>query len=396
MQDMLCTAVAGAGVLSNQVWVHEDAGWGVGDWLQLESRSTTQLARVDGFTAADSGKEEVCISRLLALTLGVVVDETVRARRLCEQGEVLPAADSVTFLAPFDLLDVGCELRAVPAKGSACRRHHTISALRGLLLHGAVISKGQAVAVEWFNKAQLLVAIGVGAEDPKRPHVITKATTVVIGTSSGPLNPRDWAQLGLHWVPAEPLPPTAQAWSDLACGRLGGMRHYVQQLVGRWWPILTTWPHLTHRRPPMGHCIMVHGAPGSGKSFLVEKILHFAPGVRIVRLNGSAVLQPTLNSSLGVVAKAFKVARQSQPSVLLIEELDALGGEVASLGSPGRGTRAATFIQARVVALLAREVDRLALRSSGMQMVVVGLTSRPDAVAQVRFAQHICAFAGGH
>ena len=93
------------------------------------------------------------------------------------------------------------------------------------------------------------------------------------------------------------------------------------------------------------------------------------------------MLQPTLEESVAQVATTFRAARQQQPSVVLIEELDALGGvdSNASLGI-GKASDPVGVAQARVIARLAHELDRLA-NGPACAVAVIGTSSRPENVA---------------
>jgi transitional endoplasmic reticulum ATPase len=113
--------------------------------------------------------------------------------------------------------------------------------------------------------------------------------------------------------------------------------------------------------------ILVIGPPGSGKTVLAEGLAAEIEA-NLVTLDGSEVFTQWLGESESAIKQAFEHARQFQPSVLVLDHLDAIAGR--------RGTGSAIdHTSDRVVAALLHGID--SVLSSG-SVVVVGVTDRPD------------------
>lgn len=114
--------------------------------------------------------------------------------------------------------------------------------------------------------------------------------------------------------------------------------------------------------------IVLYGPPGTGKTMLV-KALASAANANLVILEGVKVFSRWLGESEDAVHHIFSTARHVAPSIVFIEQLDALAPE----RQPGEGARAGE----RVVAQLQVELDGLARLDD---VFVVAETNRLDAV----------------
>jgi ATPase family associated with various cellular activities (AAA) len=64
--------------------------------------------------------------------------------------------------------------------------------------------------------------------------------------------------------------------------------------------------------------VLLHGAPGTGKTHTVRYLLGRLPGVTVVVLSGAA---------LGMIAEACSIARTLQPSAVIVEDVDLIAEE---------------------------------------------------------------------
>jgi ATPase family associated with various cellular activities (AAA) len=71
--------------------------------------------------------------------------------------------------------------------------------------------------------------------------------------------------------------------------------------------------------------ILLHGAPGTGKTHTVSYLLSQLPDVTVIALSGRA---------LGLIAQACSVARALQPAVIVVEDVDLIAEE-RTMGRPG-------------------------------------------------------------
>ncbi|HEX7100372.1 MAG TPA: AAA family ATPase [Acidimicrobiia bacterium] len=131
--------------------------------------------------------------------------------------------------------------------------------------------------------------------------------------------------------------------------------------------------------PPRG--ILLHGPPGTGKTFVVRAVAHEA-GAAFFPIKGAELLDKYVGESERGVRDVFARARTAAPSIIFFDELDAL--------APVRG-RSTTSVTDSVVAALLTELDGVTERGD---VAVIGATNRPDLIDPAllrsgRFETHI-------
>ncbi|MGH2403758.1 MAG: AAA family ATPase, partial [bacterium] len=112
--------------------------------------------------------------------------------------------------------------------------------------------------------------------------------------------------------------------------------------------------------------ILLYGPPGTGKTYLARALAHEV-GVNFIAVDGPEIFSQWLGESEEAVRHVFKLARQLAPSVLFIDQLDAV--------APRRGIDVSSRTSERVVNQLLAEID--GIEEAG-QIVVVGATNRAD------------------
>jgi len=123
----------------------------------------------------------------------------------------------------------------------------------------------------------------------------------------------------------------------------------------------------TKARAPKG--ILLWGPPGTGKTLLAKAVASQARA-NFIGINGPDLLSRWVGASEQAVRELFAKARQADPCVIFIDELDTL--------APARGTYSGdSGVSNRVVGQLLTELDGL---ESGSNILVIGATNRPDAI----------------
>jgi transitional endoplasmic reticulum ATPase len=133
------------------------------------------------------------------------------------------------------------------------------------------------------------------------------------------------------------------------------------------WPL--TYPDTFARlgvQPPRG--VLLYGPPGCGKTFLVKAIAGTGKA-NVLSVKGAELLSKWVGESERAVRELFRRAREAAPTLVFLDEVDAL--------APIRGQATDGGTTDRVVAALLTELDGVeTLRN----VVVVGATNRPDLV----------------
>jgi transitional endoplasmic reticulum ATPase len=118
--------------------------------------------------------------------------------------------------------------------------------------------------------------------------------------------------------------------------------------------------------PPRG--VLLYGPPGCGKTFIV-RALASTGRLSVHAVKGSELMDKWVGSSEKAVRELFGRARDSAPSLVFLDEIDAL--------TPRRGQSFDSGVTDRVVAALLTELDGI---EPMRDVVVVGATNRPDLI----------------
>ncbi|HEY1000662.1 MAG TPA: ATP-binding protein, partial [Streptosporangiaceae bacterium] len=121
---------------------------------------------------------------------------------------------------------------------------------------------------------------------------------------------------GFHFAPGAQLsfidrPSVRRDQVILPAQVLDGIEHQVLGIARHGRQLLVSGQHLKRG-------VLLHGAPGTGKTHTVRYLLGQLPGVTVVVLSGAA---------LGMIAEACSIARTLQPSAVIVEDVDLIAEE---------------------------------------------------------------------
>jgi len=152
-------------------------------------------------------------------------------------------------------------------------------------------------------------------------------------------------------------------WDDV-----GGLHEMKQRLVEAVeWPLKN--PEAFKKmgiRPPKG--ILLYGPPGTGKT-LLAKAVATEGNANFLSIKGPEIFSKWVGESEKAIRELFKKAKQAAPSIVFLDELDAL--------APKRGSYDGSRVTETVVNQLLTSIDGLEQLSD---LVIIGATNRPDII----------------
>lgn len=94
--------------------------------------------------------------------------------------------------------------------------------------------------------------------------------------------------------------------------------------------------------PPKG--ILLHGPPGTGKTLLAKAVAHNAKAT-FIRMSGSELVHKYIGEGAQMVRELSSLARDRAPSIVFIDEIDAIGTTRTNDGTSGSAEVQRTLMQ---------------------------------------------------
>ncbi|MEE9612691.1 MAG: proteasome-activating nucleotidase, partial [Desulfatiglandales bacterium] len=118
--------------------------------------------------------------------------------------------------------------------------------------------------------------------------------------------------------------------------------------------------------PPKG--VLLYGSPGTGKTLLAKAVAHETNSV-FIKLIGSELVRKYIGEGARLVRELFKMAQEKAPSIVFIDELDAIGAKRIDGATSGDREVQRTLMQ------LLAEMDGFNPRGD---VRIIAATNRPD------------------
>ncbi|MFJ6166040.1 AAA family ATPase [Micromonospora orduensis] len=283
-----------------------------------------------------------------------VLAETIRAGAAVVCTTSRPEAVDPALRAP-DLLSLRI---SIPLPDPALRREQLTVLTRQVPLADDVRLDEVAARTPGFVAADLAALVREAGVRAALRQKVAETPTVSMGDFTAAL---------------EVVRPTTMAASTLEVASVtlddvGGLGEVKQTLTESvLWPL--TYPDTFARlgvQPPRG--VLLYGPPGCGKTYLVTALAG-SGRANVLSVKGAELLSKWVGESERAVRELFRRAREAAPTLIFLDEVDAL--------APVRGQATDGGTTDRVVAALLTELDGVeTLRN----VVVVGATNRPDLV----------------
>ncbi len=118
--------------------------------------------------------------------------------------------------------------------------------------------------------------------------------------------------------------------------------------------------------PPKG--VLLVGPPGTGKTLMAKAVAN-ATNATFIRLIGSELVQKYIGEGARLVRELFQLAQEKAPSIIFIDELDAVGAKRMDVGTTGDREVQRTLMQ------LLGELDGFTPRG---KVSIMAASNRPD------------------
>ncbi len=149
---------------------------------------------------------------------------------------------------------------------------------------------------------------------------------------------------------------------------IGGLKETVKE-VKEVIELPLTKPHLFENvgiQPPKG--ILLYGPPGTGKTLLAKAVAS-STNATFIEIVGSELVQKFIGEGAKLVKDIFALARRKAPTIIFIDEIDALASKRMETGTSGEREVSRTFMQ------LLAEIDGFKHLDN---VKVIGATNRAD------------------
>ncbi len=318
-----------------------------GDIVEIEGQRKT-VAMVDRAYPGDIGINIIRMDGLVRRNAKSSIGEFISIRKAevvpAKRVVIAPAREGVVVRASPTIFRQGLLGRAV-VKGD-------IISLGGTKRRRSAMS-GSPFFDEVFHMLDQMVPYGsfgdlkfiVADSNPKTAVIITDQTEVV-------LNP-------------EPVEVKEESFPEVAYEDVGGLTDEVKK-IREMIELPLNHPEIFERlgiEPPKG--VLLHGPPGTGKTLLAKAVAN-ETNAHFILINGPEIMSKYYGQSEQNLRKKFEEAEKNAPSIIFIDEIDA----IASKREETRGE-----VERRVVAQLLALMD--GLKSRG-KIVVIAATNVPN------------------
>ena len=293
-----------------------------GDVIEIQGKKTTAAIAWPAYPE-DQGSGIIRMDGIIRRNCGVTLGEKVKIKKAD-----VKAARSIT-IAPTSMplsIDYGFE-NFVKRK-----------------LLGYPVCRGDTVLIPILGRAMPFTIV---SSTPKGICLVTDATS---------LN-----------VSEKPLADTETGFPRVSYEDIGGLSEEIIR-IREMVELPLKHPELFKRLgidPPKG--VLLHGPPGCGKT-LIAKAVASESDAHFIPINGPEIMSKFYGESEQRLRQLFKEAEENAPSIVFIDEIDAIAPKREEVTGE---------VERRVVAQLLASMDGLVARG---QVIVVGATNRVNAI----------------
>jgi transitional endoplasmic reticulum ATPase len=293
----------------------------IGDIVEVEGKKRTVCKAMPAYKEL-RGQSRVQLDGLSRENAGAGMDEVVKVRKISCR-----AADRVV-LSPRNITPQERDLKYI-----------------GSLLDGLPVVAGDRIRATLFGSRW--ADFKVDSVSPKGPVLINPTTTLVIGKAA---------------VEEGRRPASVVSYEDI-----GGLKSQLQR-IREMIELPLRYPELFERLgidAPKG--VLLHGPPGCGKTLIARTIAQETEA-NFYSVSGPEVVHKFYGESEAHLRKIFEEASRQGPSIIFMDELDAIAP---------RREQVVGDVEKRVVAQLLALMDGLTKRQN---VIVIAATNLPNAL----------------
>jgi len=290
----------------------------IGDTVEIEGKRKA-ICKVMPAYQEIRGQSRVQLDGLTRENAGVGLDEPVQIRRIhCRPAERI-------VLTPTNVTPAERDLQYI-----------------GSLLDGLPVMEGSKIQAALFGSRSAFFK--VESVTPKGPVLINPTTTLVIGKSQG-----------------------EEGGRTLSYEDIGGLKSQLQR-IREMIELPLRYPEVFERLgidAPKG--VLLYGPPGCGKTLIARAIAHETEA-NFFSISGPEIIHKFYGESEAHLRKIFEEATKKGPSILFLDEIDAIAP---------RRENVVGDVEKRVVAQLLALMDGLNKRQN---VIVIAATNIPNAL----------------
>ena len=338
------------GIVRIDTTILQQIGIRPGDIVEIEGSRKT-VAIVDRAYPGDIGLNIIRMDGLIRRNAKTGLGEVIKVRKAnvkpAKKITIAPARKGILIRAPQEIFKQGLVGRAVLkgdliSIGGTARRKRTM-----------MDSEFENAFNNVFENTMMGFGLGdikfiVASTDPNGPTLVSTTTEVVFNPES---------------VELEEIQKTP----DVSYEDIGGLREEIKK-IREMVELPLKHPEIFERlgiEPPKG--VLLHGPPGTGKT-LLAKAVAAETNSNFSLINGPEIMSKFYGQSEENLRKKFEDAEKNAPSIIFIDEIDA----IAPKREETKGE-----VERRVVAQLLALMDGLQSRG---KVVVIAATNIPNAV----------------
>jgi transitional endoplasmic reticulum ATPase len=294
----------------------EKLGAAIGDIVEISGKRKTVCKAMPAYKEL-RGQCRVQLDGITRENAGVGLDESVSIRKIASRSA------AKVILAPLTITPGDRDLNYI-----------------GSLLDGLPVVEGDRIRATLFGSRS--ADFRVETTTPKGPVLINPTTRLVIGQAREEESAR-----------------------TLSYEDIGGLKHQLQR-IREMIELPLRYPEVFNRLgidAPKG--VLLHGPPGCGKTLIARAIAHETEA-NFFSVNGPEVIHKFYGESEAHLRKIFADATQKGPSIVFLDEIDAIAP---------RREKVVGDVEKRVVAQLLALMDGLTKRQN---VIVIAATNIPN------------------